>query len=138
MIPQKIISKYQNFDNPFRKLFFNNDNFVGCDFSDYIPSWKIELSKNFDQNLIDLSIKNAESKGYFSFYCLIEESQYKYYLETIKRTRPEYIVSIEEIIPSNEKPKSILFWDWIFENTSYSDVMLVVLCIYPQLLKNDL
>jgi hypothetical protein len=132
MIPDSINLKYQNFDNPFRKLFFDEHDFVGCDFSDYIPSWKMEASENFSQKLVETSIKFAEENKYYSFYLLISEKQCQDRMNKINQIKPEYLVSVEEEVLENEKPINLLFWDWIFENISYPEKMLVIYCFLPQ------
>jgi len=132
MIPDSINLKYQNIDNPFRKLFFDDRDFVGCDFSDYIPSWKMETSENFSQKLVETSIKFAEKNGYYSFYLLISEKQYRDRINKINQIKSEYLVSVEEEVLENEKPINLLFWDWIFENISYPEKMLVIYCFLPQ------
>jgi len=124
MIPEKIKIKYQSFDNPYRKLFFDQEEYVACDFSDLIPSWKIELSDNCSIELIKKSLKFAEERNYYSFYTVFSRESFDRYITIFEDTG--YIPFVEEIVIQNEKSINLLFWEWLLETTNQEEDVLII------------
>ena len=117
--------------NIYRKLFKKDNDMVSCDFSILVPSWKLN-SSGYSSELYNQAIDYAESKGYYSFYKIVDMDYLEEYQQFIKTTRQEYLIIIEEIVPKNEKPINVIFWDWLFLSTSYDKIICVIYHILPQ------
>lgn len=115
-------------DNPYRKLFKLDDDYLVCDFSENIPAWKVDECSNFKNKKLFLeSISYAEDRKFYNFYNIIFLSEYKNYIENMKFLEDRYNLTIEEYIPSNDKSVNILFWDWIMDNISHEEERIIVL-----------
>jgi hypothetical protein len=130
MIPENIKIKYQGFDNPFRKIFFNEKDYAACDFSDLIPSWKLEFSKDCPDTLIEEAINYAEDRGYYSFYIMISEESLDKSIDFFKQWN--YLLYVEEVVLKNEKSINQLFWEWIFDTTNQPEDVVIVKCMLSQ------
>lgn len=131
MIPETIQIKYQQFDNPYRKLFSNKTEYVGCDFSDLVPSYKMDLSKDCPSTLINSAIIFAEEKEYYSFYTMVPREKFEEHIVKVLESNNNYILIVEEEVESNEKPINLLFWEWLFETVNQQDETLILHWILP-------
>jgi len=129
--------KYNSEKNPYRKIFINDQDFVACDFSVLLPAWRLKTSDNYDESLFSQSIEYAESKKYYSFYSAISSKKWEEYFNFIKPIIPNYLISIEETVPNNEKPVSILFWEWVVESKSIDHRLHIVYHFLPQEFRNE-
>lgn len=124
MIPDHIQLKYQGFNNPYRKIFIMKNDFVACDFSDLVPSWKLEFSPECPKELFDQAIRYAEDRGYYSFYIISSLDKISDYLTLF--TDKHYVSYIEEVILKNEKSINLIFWEWLFDTTNYQHDVAVI------------
>lgn len=115
----------------YKKVFTNHNEYVTCDFSILIPSWKLEAS-TWDVNLFKSAIEYAESKNYYSFYTTVSLDKLDSYRDFVNTVAQNYSVIVEEIVPENEKSINLLFWDWLFLSTSFNKKMCVIYHILTQ------
>jgi hypothetical protein len=115
-------------DNPYRKIFKLDNDYIICNFSENIPAWKIEECSNFENTQLFLDcLSYAESRKFYNFYNVIFLSDYNKYVNKIKFLEERYNLTIEENIDSNEKSINIMFWDWLLDNLSHEGERLVML-----------
>jgi hypothetical protein len=123
--------------NPYKKVFENQSEWVVCDFSIMVPSWKINSSYPWSKMLYQESIEFAEKKHYYSFYQIIDFKNLNEYKDFIKKTAKHYQIIVEEIVPPNEKSINILFWNWLFCSVSQNKKLCVVNHILPEKYRNE-
>lgn len=123
--------------NKYKKIFREKSDYVSCDFSVLIPCWKIEFSDRWNVDLFRQAINESEKMRYYSFYSVAPEKSLNEYLHFFKNNFPQYLTIIEEVVPENEKPISLLFWDWLFSSISFDDRMCIVHHILPQGHRNE-
>jgi hypothetical protein len=121
-------------NNPYRQKFENAHSSIICDFSTMIPSWNLILSGCWSKDLIRDAIDYAEQKGYYSFYTRINFEKLELYKNHVNA---DYEIIIEEIVPPNEKPVSILFWDWVCSSSCINKETCIVYHVLPQRYRND-
>lgn len=127
MIPENIQNRYCFFDNPYRKLFKNDNAIIACDFSDYIPAWFLEYSNGYPLDLINQAIEIAESLKYYTFYVVINSEDYNTYLENMASIHERYNHTIDEYVPANDRPVFLMHRDWIFGSFIRPKDSLVIL-----------
>lgn len=135
MIPDHIQLKYQRFNNPYRKIFILEDNFVACDFSDLVPSWKLEFSLEAPKELFNRAIQYAEDLEYYSFYLIADLHKVDDYLTLF--ADKNYVPYVEEIILKNEKSVNLIFWEWLFDTTNYKHDVAVIKFMLSQDCRNE-
>jgi len=121
----------------YKKMFRENSDYVSCDFSVLIPSWKIEFSDRWNIKLVRQAIDESKKMKYYSFYSVIPENKLNEYLQFFKDNFPQYLTIIEETVPENEKPISLLFWDWLFSSISFDARMCIAYHVLPQEFRNE-
>jgi hypothetical protein len=131
MLPDSLTQKYTRTDTPYRKIFLEENATIAADFSDMIPYWYLEYF-DYSKTLLEKVCGWAESRNYFGFYTIIDSRDIETHISFIKSSSPKYESVIEEIIPSNQKSKNVMYWDWICDSVSTDFERTIVLSILLQ------
>jgi hypothetical protein len=140
MMPEDILQKYKNFNNPYRKLIEDGAFYIACDYSDQISSWMIESisGPRYPLYLFKSAIKNSENRNYYSFYMVVDYKNFELHQAQMQIVDVRYQLTVEEFVPANAKSINMLFWDWLLDSKSTDTDRVIVLHTLPQKYRDDI